>query len=174
MILSWKRAMPLFALPALLAFSAPVVPAQGQLGVAVVSGTVRIDGQAAAGSVPISTVSRISTGKDSSVTLQLAKGGEIRIAGQADLAITPGVSGPHIQLICGEITVTSSVPATVVAQGGGRVEPEAGKATLTRGGKTSTVKKGKVKDFDDADTVTVPTADSVIVVKSRASCHCNC
>lgn len=174
MTFSWKRCLVLVAVPALLAVAAPTTSAQGQLGMAVVSGTVRIDGQVATGSVPVGMVSRISTGKDSSVTLQLAKGGEIKLTGQADMAITPGASGPHIQLICGEISVTSSVPATVVAQGGGRVEPEVGKATVSRAGKSTTVKKGKSKDFDDADTVTVPTSDAVVVVKSKANCHCNC
>lgn len=174
MTFSWKRCLTMLAVPAVFALFAPSSSAQGQLGMAVVSGTVRIDGQAASGSVPVGMVSRISTSKDSTLTLQLAKGGEIKITGQADMAITPGASGPHIQLICGEISVTSTVPATVVSQGGGRVEPEIGKATVTRSGKASTVKKGKSKDFDDADTVTVPTADSVVVVKSKANCHCNC
>ncbi len=174
MTFSWKRSLTILALPAVFAFAVASTSAQSPLGMAVVSGTVRIDGQVATGSVPVGMVSRISTGKDSTLTLRLAKGGEIKITGQADMAITPGVSGPHIQLICGEISVTSTVPATVVAQGGGRVEPEIGKATVSRSGKSTTVKKGKSKDFDDADTVTVPTSDSVVVVKSKANCHCNC
>lgn len=174
MTFSWKQCLTYLALPAVIALGASSTSAQGQLGSAVVSGTVRIDGQVATGTVPVGMVSRISTGKDSTVTLRLAKGGEIKITGQADMAITPGATGPHIQLICGEISVTSTVPATVVAQGGGRVEPEVGKATVSRSGKSTTVKKGKSKDFDDADTVTVPTADSVVVVKSKANCHCNC
>jgi hypothetical protein len=170
----WTRSLTILAVPALVALCALNTSAQGPLGTAVVSGTVRIDGQVATGSVPVGMVSRISTSKDSTLTLRLAKGGEIKITGQADLAITPGVSGPHIQLICGEISVSSTVPATVVAQGGGRVEPEIGKATVTRSGKSTTVKKGKSKDFDDADTVTVSTPDAVVVVKSKANCHCNC
>lgn len=174
MTFSWKRSLTYVALPAIFALGALSTSAQGPLGMAVVSGTVRIDGQVATGSVPVGMVSRISTGKDSTLTLRLAKGGEIKITGQADMAITPGATGPHIQLICGEISVTSTVPATVVAQGGGRVEPEIGKATVSRSGKSTTVKKGKSKDFDDADTVTVPTSDSVVVVKSKANCHCNC
>lgn len=174
MTFSWKQCLTYLALPAVIALGASSTSAQGQLGSAVVNGTVRIDGQVATGTVPVGMVSRISTGKDSTVTLRLAKGGEIKITGQADMAITPGATGPHIQLICGEISVTSTVPATVVAQGGGRVEPEVGKATVSRSGKSTTVKKGKSKDFDDADTVTVPTSDSVVVVKSKANCHCNC
>ena len=174
MTFSWKRCLAFVAFSAMFAVVAPSTSAQGQLGTAVISGTVRIDGQVATGSVPVGAVSRISTSKDSTVTLRLAKGGEIKIAGQADMAITPGPTGPHIQLICGEISVTSTVPATVVAQGGGRDEPEIGKATVTRSGKSTTVKKGKSKDFDDADTVTVPTSESVVIVKSKANCHCNC
>lgn len=174
MTFSWKQCLTYLALPAIIALGASSTSAQGQLGSAVVSGTVRIDGQVATGTVPVGMVSRISTGKDSTVTLRLAKGGEIKITGQADMAITPGATGPHIQLICGEISVSSTVPATVVAQGGGRVEPEVGKATVSRSGKSTTVKKGKSKDFDDGDIVTVPTADSVVVVKSKANCHCNC
>ncbi|MCC6743268.1 MAG: hypothetical protein IT175_05340 [Acidobacteria bacterium] len=174
MTYDWKRCIAVLAVPAIFAMVPTSTSAQGPLGTAVINGSVRIDGQVKTGSVPVGMVSRISTGKDSTLTLQLAKGGEIRIAGQADMAITPGASGPHIQLICGEITVTSTVPATVVSQGGGRVEPELGKATVTRSGKSSTVKKGKSKDFDDADTVTVPTSESVVVVTSKANCHCNC
>lgn len=167
-------ALKLFALPLAMALMSGVAAAQGPLGTATVSGPVLIDGQSASGTVSVTNAARISTGDNASVTLNLAQGGVVTMAGQADVIVTATPAGPHVQLICGEVSVTSTVPAAVISQNGGRVLAKAGRATVTAGGKTTPIKQGKDKDFNDPISVAVTGADSTAVVTSRIKCNCNC
>jgi hypothetical protein len=162
------------ALPLAMALLSGISLAQGGLGTATVTGPVLIDGQSATGTVPVTNAARISTGDNASVTLNLAQGGVVMLAGQADVIVTATPAGPHVQLICGEVAVTSTVPAAIISLNGGRVFAKAGRAAVTEGGKTTTVKEGKNKDFSDPISVAVTGADSTGVVTSRIKCNCNC
>jgi hypothetical protein len=150
-----------------------VTIAQGQLGTATVTGNVLVDGQSATGTVPVTNAVRLSTGDNSSVKLSLAGGGEVTLAGQADVIVTSGTAGPHIQLICGEVAVTSTAPATIVSTSGAHTVARVGRAVVTEGGKTTTVKT-KAKDFNNPISVAVTGADSTVVVTSHIKCNCNC
>lgn len=167
-------ALKVLALPLAIALMSSVSIAQSPLGTATVTGPVIIDGQSASGTVQVANAARISTGDNASVNLKLAQGGEVMLAGQADVIVTTTPAGPHIQLICGEVTVTSTVPATTLSLNGGRVLAKAGKVSVTEGTKITTIKEKKSKDFDSPISAAVSGADTTSVVTSRIKCNCNC
>jgi hypothetical protein len=167
-------ALKLLALPFALTLMSSVSIAQGQLGSATITGPVLVDGQTATGTVAVVNATRISTGDNASVTLRLAQGGDVMLAGQADVIVTSSPTGPHVQLICGEVTVTSTVPATVISTTGARVLAKAGHVVVTDAGKPTTIKENKTKDFGGTISIAVNGADSTAVVTSRIKCNCNC
>jgi hypothetical protein len=164
----------LFALPLAITLMSGIAAAQNQLGSATVTGPVLVDGQNATGTVAVANAARISTGDNASVTLRLAQGGEIMMAGQADVIVTSTPAGPHVQLICGEVSVTSTAPATIVSTNGARVYSKVGRSVVTEGAKTTTIKEEKTRDFDGTISVAVSGAGATSVVTSRIKCNCNC
>jgi hypothetical protein len=164
----------LLALPLSIALVSSVSAAQGGLGSATVTGPVLVDGQIASGTVAVATATRFSTGDNASVSLKLAQGGEVMLGGQTDVVVTSTPAGPHVQLVCGEVTVTSTVPATIVSRDGARVFSKDGRAVVMDAGKSTTVKEGKTKDFNDPISVAVTGAGTSTVVTSRVKCNCNC
>jgi len=167
-------ALKFLALLVALTLTSSVSIAQGQLGSATVTGPVLVDGQSATGTVAVVNAARISTGDNASATLRLAGGGDVMLAGQADVIVTSTSAGPRIQLICGEITVTSTVPATIVSTSGLRVTSKTGHVEVTDAGKTTTIKETKAKDFGNTIAVAISGANSTAVVTSRVKCNCNC
>ena len=73
-----------------------------------------------------------------------------------------------------EWPVIDAEPATVASLNGARVTGKVGHAVVTDAGKTTTVKEGKSKDFNDPITVAVSGADSTAVVTSNIKCNCAC
>jgi hypothetical protein len=57
---------------------------------------------------------------------------------------------------------------------GANVQVRSGRAVVTAGGKTTTVKSGKTKDFNDSVSVAISGADSTATVASHIKCNCNC
>jgi hypothetical protein len=170
-------ALKLFALPFALALATSVSTAQGQLGSATVTGSVLVDGQAATGTVAVANAARLSTGDNASVALHLASGGDVMLAGQADVIVTSTPAGPRLQIVCGEVTVSSTVPATVVATNGLRVMAKTGHVMVTdvgKGNKSTTLKESKAKDFGNNVTVAMDGANSAAVITSQSKCNCNC
>lgn len=166
--------MQLFALFFLVAAAAAPTAAQGSLGTATLSGPVRVDGQMASGSLSLGTATRISTGEGSSVQLSLAGGGEVRMTGQADVIVLMAATGPSIQLVCGEVTVTSTTPARIVAPSGARVASTVGTVTAISEGDSRTIKSGKNRDYNQQVIATVSGAGTTAVITSSMRCHCNC
>ena len=148
--------------------------AQGPLGTATLSGPVRVDGQVATGSVSVGNASRISTGDGATVQLALAGGGEIRMTGQADVVVTTSATGPSIQLVCGEVTVTSTAPARIVSPSGARVASTAGNISVVSEGKTKTIKEGKSDNYGQQVIATVTGPGTTAVISSGMRCHCDC
>lgn len=169
-----KLVLRILVFPLLIATMSVMSLAQGPIGSATVTGPVRIDGQNVTGSVQVMNAARLSTGDNASVNLALAQGGQVMLAGQADVIVTHGSTGPLVQLICGEVSTASTVPATIVSTNGARVFAKEGKAVVTAGGKVTTVKEGKSKDFDGTISVAVAGPGSTAVVTSRIKCNCNC
>jgi len=169
-----RSASKLFALSLALALVSSVANAQGSLGTATLSGPVLVDGQVATGALPLGSAVRVSTGDNGSVSVKLAQGGEIVLAGQADVIVTNTGAGPHVQLVCGAATVTSTVPSTISSLNGANVQARSGKAVVTSAGKSTTVKSGKTKDFNDPVSVAITGAESTAIVASHAKCNCNC
>lgn len=164
----------LVALPLALALATSVASAQNPIGSATVTGPVRVDGQAASGAIQVQNATRLSTGDNANVTFTFAQGGVVGLAGQADVVVTRAAAGPYVQLVCGDVTVTTSTPTTVMNVNGGRVMAKEGRVTVTEGGKVTVIKKGKEKDFGGPITVAVDGAGSVAVVMSKIKCNCNC
>ena len=96
------------------------------------------------------------------------------LAGQADVIVTATPAGPHIQLLCGEATVTSTVPATVISPNGTRVTAKAGRVVVTEAGKSTTIKKTQGERLRRNDFDRRKRRDSTAVVTSRIKCNCNC
>jgi len=167
-------ALTLVAVPFAIAFATGLAGAQGTIGTATITGPVLVDGQVANGTLPVGSAVRVSTGDNGSVSIKLAQGGEILLAGQADVIVTNTGAGPHVQLVCGATTVTSTIPGTISSLNGANVQAKTGHATVTAGGKTTTVKSGKAKDFNDPVSVAVTGADATAIVASHAKCNCNC
>lgn len=164
----------LVAVPVALALSSVAAFAQSPVGSAAVTGPVRVDGQNVTGTVQVNNAARLSTGDEASVSMSLARGGEVKLAGQADIVATTDAIGPRIQVVCGEVNLLNTGPATIVSANGARVFARAGKVVVTQGTKTTVVKKGKTKDFDGGLVVAVSEPGSDVVVKSNVACDCNC
>lgn len=171
---SITTALKLLALPAALMLGSSVTIAQSQLGSAAVNGSVLVDGQPATGTVAVGSTTRLSTGDNGSVALHLAQGGDVTLAGQADVIVTSTSAGPRIQVICGDVTVSSTVPATVVSTDGLRVMSKTGRVRVTDGGKETTLKETKEKDFSHMITLAPDGANSAAVVTTHTKCNCNC
>ena len=148
--------------------------AQSPFGSATVTGPVRVDGQNVTGAVQVMNAARISTGDEASVVLSLVRGGEVKLAGQADIVASTDATGPRIQLVCGELNVLNTTPTTVVSANGARVFARNGKVVVTQGTKTTVVKKGKTKDFSGGMMVSIAEPGSDVVVHSNVACDCNC
>jgi ferric-dicitrate binding protein FerR (iron transport regulator) len=161
------------ALSLILAPCAGVANAQ-QLGTATVTGQVRVDGQVATGSVPVEHATRISTASGSTASFSLAGGGEVRMDGQSDVIVTMGSTGPVVQLICGQVTVTGGA-VKVMSEKGARVEGTGGTVTVLYDvSERKSVKSGKTRDFDDPIVADFTVPGTTGVVMSRAQCNCNC
>jgi hypothetical protein len=124
--------------------------------------------------MPVKSAARISTGDEGSVSLTLAQGGDVKLAGQADVIATMDAAGPRIQVVCGEVNLVNVGKATILSANGARVTARAGKVSVTQGGKTTVIKKGKAKDFGGGLVVTIDEPGSDILVKSNIACDCNC
>jgi T5SS/PEP-CTERM-associated repeat protein len=146
-----------------------------QLGNITVSGPVYIDGLPVTGTGSIPHSARISTGAGGSATLTLTSGGQVLVREQSDVIVSLAGTGVKVQLICGEVDVTSTATATVVSVSGGVASVNEGTADVTIAGDPEPVslKKGKQKSSDNSITA-VFSGSSGVLMKSRIQCVCNC
>ena len=161
----------LLSVAVLLASASVPAHAQGPLGTATFSGPVRVDGKAASASVSVASATRISTADGATATIALSGGGEIKFSGSTDAVVSLEQQGPSVQLICGQVTVTSSTPVRVVAAYGAKVMSSAGEVMVGAGPKFKKVKAGKEYEGGDLVIATTSGASSSMMVSTTDSCR---
>ena len=119
----------------------------------------------------VASATRISTADGATAQIALAGGGEIKFAGSTDAVVSLEAQGPSVQLICGEVTVTSNTPVRVVAAYGARVSASSGEVMVGAGTKFKKVKAGKQREMGDLVIATTSGANSAMVVSTSDSCR---
>lgn len=147
----------------------------GSLGSVNATGPVLVDGQSATGSAGVGGTTRVATGNGGSAVIALASGGEVRLGAQSDAIVSRVGDRLTVHLICGDVTVASTAPATIMSASGGRVVAETGEASLVvTGGKNERIRAGKSRDLIGNVALTAGGAGSAVKVMSGRKCDCGC